>query len=242
MPDANNSGGRLQALIKTRNLSQRQFADALGFSQSFIARIERGAALPSRSFIEAVSQAFGISADWLLLGIGKMTGDPPVPRFGPPDHDRPAHGDVTIRGFEYSVIDRFLIDVSAGRGIVVDTEARGGGMAFPTSWLSRHGISADHAGLVRVTGDSMQPTIPAGALVLVHRSEMDVLREGIFAFRRGAEAFIKRLVPSNFDADRRPQTLTVISDNRSYPTLVVEGADLQDMRIAGRVRDVLIGL
>lgn len=112
-------------------------------------------------------------------------------------------------------------------------------MAFSTDWISRLGLNSDLCGLVRVEGDSMTPTIPDGSLVLVHAPEMFVEREGIYAFSQDGEAFIKRMLPSDFDDHGRPRTIAIVADNRSYPVQVVSNEDLNTIRIAGRVRTVI---
>lgn len=159
---------------------------------------------------------------------------------GPPDPVRPMPGDVRIGNEEYSLIARYEVNVSAGAGLIPISEDVDGRMAFSRSWLIRHRISADLAGLVKVRGDSMFPTIPDGALVLVHAAEMLVERAGIFAFSRDGEAFIKRLLPVDRAPDGRPTSMVIMSDNAEYPPEVVTGPDLNELRIVGRIRSILI--
>lgn len=161
---------------------------------------------------------------------------------GPPNPARPMAGDVRIGDEEYSLIARYDVNVSAGPGLVPISEDVEGRLAFSRSWLIRQRINPDLAGLVRVRGDSMAPTIPDRALVLVHLPEMYVEREGIYAFSRAGAAYIKRLVPVDRQPDGRPAALVIISDSGQPPAEVVAGADLNDIRIVGRVRSVLIDL
>lgn len=159
---------------------------------------------------------------------------------GPPDPVRPMPGDVRIGDEEYSLIARYEVNVSAGAGLIPISEEVDGRMAFSRSWLIRHRISADLAGLVKVRGDSMFPTIPDGALVLVHAAEMIVSGAGIFAFSRDGEAFIKRLLPVDRAPDGRPTSMVIMSDNAEYQPEVVTGPDLNELRIVGRIRSILI--
>lgn len=161
---------------------------------------------------------------------------------GPPDPSHPAPGDVRIGDEEYSLIPRYEVNVSAGPGLVPVSEEIDGRLAFSRSWLIRHGINADLAGLVRVRGESMAPTIPDRALVLVHCAEMLLERPGIYAFSRDGEAFIKRLVPVERRPDGYPISLVIISDGGSIPPEVVTGPALNELRIVGRVRAILIDL
>lgn len=51
-------------------MSQKDFAQTIGVSQSVIAEIERGSREPSRSVLVAIAEKYHVSLDWLLLGIG----------------------------------------------------------------------------------------------------------------------------------------------------------------------------
>lgn len=245
------SSERLVSFRNSLGMSQTAFAASLGFSQGTVSHIEKGSAKPSRNFLTKISDTYRISADWLLYGRGEMfhepeigiaPGNPNTGRITPPDRSRPVAGDFAVDGDEYSLIRRITINVSAGPGILFDGEEHDGALAFSRQWLTRNSISAQLAGLVRVKGDSMTPTIPDGALVLVHAAEMTVTREGIFAYSRDGQAFIKRLVPSDLDEAGRARTIAIVSDNRDYPVEVLVGDRLNEIRIAGRIRCAMVDL
>ncbi len=140
------------------------------------------------------------------------------------------------------MIRRRDLSVSAGNGLVAVEEGEVEALAFSRAWLLRQGINADLAVLVRVMGDSMEPTIPEGSIVLLHVPEMFVERPGIYAFNRGDSSYIKRLVPGGVRQRARPSSLTIKSDNPAYPDELVEGAAMNDIRVIGRVRCALITL
>ena len=50
------------------DLTQQQFADKLSvkFTRGHISRIEKANHIPSAEFLKVVSEAFGVSTDWLL--------------------------------------------------------------------------------------------------------------------------------------------------------------------------------
>lgn len=50
------------------NLSQREFAEILGFSQGFVGDIERGRSFPSIPFMIALNANFDCELNWLLTG------------------------------------------------------------------------------------------------------------------------------------------------------------------------------
>jgi len=85
----------------------------------------------------------------------------------------------------------------------------------------------------------MAPTIPSGALVLIHMAERRVEREGIYAFSRDGAAYIKRLIPLERAPDGRPRRIVLLSDNPLAASETIEGPALDELNIAGRVRAVL---
>jgi transcriptional regulator with XRE-family HTH domain len=68
--DKNDLADRFRALRNKVDLSQKDFAQTIGVSQSVIAEIERGSREPSRSVLVAIAEKYQISLDWLLLGVG----------------------------------------------------------------------------------------------------------------------------------------------------------------------------
>lgn len=59
---------RLKEFRKSENLTQGEFADKLGVSQSYIAGVERGIREINTQTLKALKDVFGISSDWLLFG------------------------------------------------------------------------------------------------------------------------------------------------------------------------------
>lgn len=226
-------------------LSQRAFAAAVGVSGGFIGQLEADASAPSKGFLLKISERYRVSSDWLLHGIGEMQQAEIAGlsgrhgRIEPVDSARPSHGDFRFDGEDFAMIRRMDLSVSAGTGLVPTEGGQAEALAFSRSWLSRNGINSDLSVLVRVTGDSMAPAIPNGALVLVHLSEMQVEREGVYAFNRGEASFVKRLVPAGMDKAGRPASIAILSDNPAFPPELISGQDLNDIRVVGRVRCVM---
>lgn len=238
-------GQRLQSFRKTLGLTQRSFASALEVSNGWVASLETGAGEISRAFLAKLSDTYNLNADWLLNGHGDML-HAPTPgfkgragRIEPPEHGKPAHGDLRFDGHDYVFVKRMDLSISAGNGLVPLEGEESARMAFPAAQLSKMGINADLAVLVRVMGDSMIPQIPDGALALVHAMEMTVDRDAIYAFIRDGQAFVKRIVPSGTLRDGRPSSLMIVAANPAYPPVSLSGAEMNSIRIVGRVRYVI---
>lgn len=194
---------------------------------SAIQNIRRGAS-PSVDRVAALCAALDLE-----FYIGPKRDLVPAPSMRP-------ENDIHLANEDYSLIARYDVNVSAGPGLVPTAEDEDGRLAFSRQWLSRHHINPETAGLVKVKGESMAPTIPDGALVLVNCAEQFVEREGIFAFSRSGEAYIKRLVPVTRAPDGRPTSMVIISDSGDFAPEAVSGEALNEMRVVGRVRSILI--
>lgn len=68
---------RFRELRAKTGLSQKDFAMSIDLSHTVIAEIERGGREPSRKVMVAVARKYGVSLDWLLLGVGSLEGAQP---------------------------------------------------------------------------------------------------------------------------------------------------------------------
>ncbi|KZL88659.1 helix-turn-helix domain-containing protein [Clostridium magnum] len=78
-------------ILRTKHdLTQQEFADKLSvkFTRGHISRIELANHIPSAEFIKAVSDAFNVSADWIMGTTGKEI---------PESSDTPIVTNVTTR-------------------------------------------------------------------------------------------------------------------------------------------------
>lgn len=63
---------RIRWLRKEENLTQKEFAKKLFFSQSYLSGLENGTEIPSDKTIMLMVHEFGVSKKWLLKGEGAM--------------------------------------------------------------------------------------------------------------------------------------------------------------------------
>ncbi|MDB5035922.1 MAG: LexA-related transcriptional regulator [Chlorobi bacterium] len=61
-------GERVRQLRLRHRLSQQEFAENLGISQSFLSDIERDTKIPGGDTLLSLKRSYGISIDWLLGG------------------------------------------------------------------------------------------------------------------------------------------------------------------------------
>jgi transcriptional regulator with XRE-family HTH domain len=67
MRDFKGLGRRLRQL-RGFDITQAEFAERLGISQSQLSKYERGVAAPSGEVLMRIKSQFGVSIDWLLTG------------------------------------------------------------------------------------------------------------------------------------------------------------------------------
>ncbi|MEM5477408.1 S24 family peptidase [Pacificibacter sp. AS14] len=122
----------------------------------------------------------------------------------------------------YDLVDVPLHEASlaAGAGAANGAEPIVDYLSFRRDWLRRIGTAPANAVLARVTGDSMEPTIWAGDMVLVDRSKTVVPvrtssskkgRSAIYAVLDDGHARVKRIERPSEDQ------ILLLSDNPDYP-------------------------
>lgn len=119
------------------------------------------------------------------------------------------------------------IGASAGAGSLVD-DAIAGAMAFDPKWLKQLGVDPAKLSLISVDGDSMDPTLGDGDLIMVDHAAVQVsLRDGIHVLRMDDVLLVKRLAigPSG--------KISIRSDNSQYPDW--DNVDVGSVNIIGRV-------
>ncbi|MCB1477687.1 MAG: helix-turn-helix transcriptional regulator [Rhodobiaceae bacterium] len=131
---------------------------------------------------------------------------------------------------EFALIPRHEISASAGPGLIPVEDGEVELLAFRRDWLSSMGVNPSNAVLVGATGDSMEPTVPDGALMLLDTSEKHLRNGWICAIVRGGELLVKRI------QRRTDGTVILISDNEIYEPETIAEDRLNDLRVAGRVR------
>ncbi len=82
--------------------------------------------------------------------------------------------------------------------------------------------------MIRVAGDSMEPTLSNADLVLVDRSVQRIGRDGLYIIAVEEDLLVKRC-----QIDLETRAVIVISDNPAYETIRVTDRDRLD--VLGRV-------
>ncbi len=124
-------------------------------------------------------------------------------------------------------IARIDIHASAGPGGIADIEEQGPPIGFDTALLRELGVRrAAELSIIRVAGDSMEPTLRDGDDILVDRSMSSVKPGAIHVLRLDDMLVVKRLV-------REGQSYLIRSDNPAWADIAVDDPAL--LLVIGRV-------
>lgn len=125
-------------------------------------------------------------------------------------------------------IPQLQIEASAGPGSLAEEDLPEGNMAFGPEWLKKLNVDPAKLSIIRVDGDSMDPTLCDGDDIMVdHRAAELPLRDGIYVLRMDDVLLVKRI------ALRPGGRLSIRSDNSQYPDW--EDVEAAETRIIGKV-------
>jgi phage repressor protein C with HTH and peptisase S24 domain len=204
-------------------LSRDEAAGRLGIHPTTLRRYEMGQRPPDSETLTRACEVYGVTEAWLLNGRGPREAPTRMAESGPVF--RPAESADAVS------IPLFDIQASAGGGQLVWDEQPTTRVVFPRVMLQRMGINPRGAKLLLAKGDSMEPTIGDGNLMLVDIADID-LRDDIFVLRREESVLVKRL-QRHLDG-----SLAVRSDNPAYQEDRLPRDEAEDLQIIGRVRMV----
>lgn len=214
-------GERIRLVREQRGLSRKAFGAAIGVTEAKVQAIEVGRQRIDHEVLVSLSRSLGVDANWLLLGDTTST-----------EAGLPNAGLARPDDAQFVPVTRFAVEASAGHGSLVQDETGSGTYAYNKVFLDRRGLKSDNLAVIGVKGDSMSPDLNDGDLILIDRAETepDALREGaIYVVQYDNGLFVKRI-------QRAPgQRLLLASANPTYAPIIVEGEDLDGVKIIGRV-------
>ncbi|TBC64493.1 helix-turn-helix transcriptional regulator [Rhizobium ruizarguesonis] len=199
------------------------FSKKSGISDSSLRGYLKGA-MPGADIALKIAEVAKVDLKWLIAGTGSKEIRPPEDAF--------EGGALDSRGRivnEIAFIPRLDVQASAGMGSLVVSEDTVDILAFNRNWLRERSINAVAARVLDVKGDSMEPTIRDGDILVVDTSITQVRDNAIYVIIYAGNVLVKRVHL------KRDGSLTLISDNERYPREDVPIEEVPDLHIAGRV-------
>lgn len=202
--------------------SQSELARVLGIGRQAVTDAKKRSHIPADWYLY-LCRKYGLNPQWLESGMGTMyiSGQDSSPDFI-------GSRIAGVHPEEFSYVPKVRARLSAGGGSLVVDEAIETYYAFRHAWLKRKG-QISQMRLMRVTGDSMEPTLRDEDVVLIDLSQTEIYTGKIYAVGIDEEIVVKRL-------DKKPGQLVLVSDNRQfYPPFEVTVAEDSNVRVLGRV-------
>ncbi|EGU39860.1 helix-turn-helix domain-containing protein [Vibrio scophthalmi] len=130
----------------------------------------------------------------------------------------------------------YEIYASAGHGVLpIEQQEPEYTIDLHPQLLINNGISPVNLISMPVKGDSMEPTLFDGDIVVVRKTSPSAsVLEGVFVIRIGEEVFIKRIQYNRFEG-----RMQVDSDNGFYAGYVIKAEHLNEVQIIGEAVYVL---
>jgi transcriptional regulator with XRE-family HTH domain len=218
-----NVGSRLRQARKQLGLSQTEMAEAIGVTQSSVAAYETGRRDPPKPVLLALEHELGVNHRWVLTGSGQRLGSARPERPVIVAEPRELEGLRRLEGRDSYYAVPYLRDpAAAGSGLIMDEQVAG--------YCVIHRRVAPHPErlrCVRISGDSMAPTLTDGSIVAVDIAPVPLRNlEGRIVCCRTAEGsvVIKRLRVR----DRFALLFSDNEDQQTFPPIVVDLREVED--------------
>ena len=216
-------GNRIRAGIGFKYPLLKDFCEATGVSNRTLQHYLSEKRGVSADFLTLLSEHIGVSASWILTGQGSMF----VRESERNGRDGSAAPEVLS---DFIPIKRYSVEASAGGGALVDQEDHSGTYAFHRKWLARRQLDPAQLAVIAVRGDSMEPKLSDGDLILVDRAQRQVTDGLAYVLRLGSDLLVKYVQRIG------PAKVAILSANTFYPPREIDADSLaEEIEIIGRV-------
>lgn len=205
---------RIRELMSSKSMNIKEFSEATGVKYRTIQNYLSGERAVGSEFLAAVSERMGVSASWILTGQGSM--------MFPNEC-------IDVAQADFVQVARYEVEASAGNGSEVASEDAAQSYAFNRKWLGKRGLKPDTLSVISVRGDSMEPDLNDGDLVLIDLANTDLSDGKIYAVQYSGNLFVKRIqyVPGD--------TIRLVSRNAQYAPIEIKTPEADGVRVVGRV-------
>ena len=166
-----------------------------------------------------LTEAAGVSVYWLATGSDRRPGGAVfvAGRNRAPD---------PLETLDLARVPVLSVSAAAGAGAANDHPEIEDTILMPRAQLRAAGVAPQNAHYIKVKGDSMEPTIADGAIVLIDSQQRRFVAEAIYAISLDGDVRLKRLSRAVDGA------ILVLSDNPRYPPEKISAAET--LKIEGR--------
>lgn len=205
---------------KTGIGTQMELARALGVNRSAITQAKNRDAVPQK-WVLALSRKFAVSPDWLEFGEGACDTVSKNALL------EAKHLTMPETPWQTILVPKVRATLCAGGGSFELEAVPVAEHPMPRSWLARMG-NPEAMVFMDVIGNSMEPGIRDGDMVLVDQAFTDPAPKVILAVGYEDAIFLKRV-------QKRPNGLALLSDNTDYAPMEIMGDEMASFRVIGKV-------
>lgn len=212
---------RLIYARKSKGFMQKELANILKVSLPTMNHYESGKRAPNSELLAQIAKVLECDPGWLLTGEGQAEKKEAFVNE--------AMSPSTLDDFV--LVPRYNIEASAGGGSVIHSEQIVDHLAFKASWVSKElGADPKNLLLIHSIGNSMEPTLRSGDLLLVDRSKARMKGDGIYLINFDDGLMVKRL---EWMMDG---TIVIRGDNTSVSReQKVTAIEMEKLHLLGRV-------
>lgn len=175
---------RIILVRKSKGFKQKELANILKISLPTMNHYESGKRAPNSDLLSQIAKILNCDPGWLLTGEGQAE-----KKDAPTNEPMPSS---TLKDFV--LVPRYNIEATAGGGSVIHSEQIVDHLAFKASWVNKElGADPKHLLLIHSIGDSMEPTLRSGDLLLVDRNKARMKGDGIYLINFDDGLMVKRL-------------------------------------------------
>jgi phage repressor protein C with HTH and peptisase S24 domain len=192
-------GSRIKEARKAAKLTQKELATKVGMAQASLSELETGES-QSTTLVASLAAALGVSALWLETGKGQM-GEGSATNHAVKDVLELIPGAMRVRAAgpddpDMVQIMKVRLKVQAGiTGFQVEPENYDGEtQGVPRKWVLREGLSQDALLSIVVKGESMEPALYEGDVIVVNTRDKHLVDGAVYVVNYEGEAVVKRMI------------------------------------------------
>lgn len=236
-------GTRIRAIRKHLSLSQNDFAKEIGFSRSYLANVELGKDPVTERMIKLIENIYNANGEFIREGKGNMFSDKDQLKIS----DESAIYDDELISFkikgiwrpgekqnEYNKSDIVIVpvysEVDAGNAERLFTSSE------PIDWVPiKVKWLGEHVFAVKVVGNSMEPSIRDGSVVLIDGNQQELKDGKVFALEIPyIGTTIKKVIIEYQNFTLKPENPAF--EQKTYPLKALKTGDIL---VIGRVIRVI---
>lgn len=210
-------------------LNQAEAADICGVSREMWGKYERGVAVPGGEVLFSFAAA-GADIQHILTGANAgARSDDQAHQTNQAEAGLVQSPSDEFHASELVMVPRYDVTASAGGGSVVHSELIVDYLAFRQEWVAKMKLNGKRLCLIEVRGDSMEPVLLNGDLVLIDTRVDRLSIDGIYVVQYRDRLLVKRL-QTKLDG-----TVIISSDNPAYTPEELKPEEAEGLVVVGVV-------